>query len=94
MTRSALRVRGHHDLVFAERRRGDRRGQDQQHPGFGVQFTLADDFIERPVVEKLDELRIRLWQFGFVIREKFLVVLDGVLGEAKFFHGVDGSWSG
>jgi len=34
---------------------------------------------------RLDELRIRHLQFGFVIREKLLVVLNGVLGAVKFF---------
>jgi hypothetical protein len=63
----------------------------QHHPVLCVQFALADDFIERPVVEKLDELRIRLLQFGFVIRKKLLMVLNGVLSEAKFFHGTGGS---
>jgi hypothetical protein len=27
-------------------------------------------------------------QFGFVIREKLLVVLNGILGEAGLFHGL------
>jgi hypothetical protein len=63
-------------------------------PGLGVQLGLADDFVERPVVKKLDEFRICLLQFGFVIREKLLVILNGILGEAEFFHDLSGSWPG
>ena len=51
---------------------------------------MADDFIERPVVEKFDELRIRFLQFGLVIREQLLVVLNRVLAEAKCFHDLPG----